>query len=494
MIVGPRLWTPPPTQKIGTVFIRPVAEAKFMTEQLSTPLTHRFIASPIGLLFQSRLFERVKIATVDREFSVLRARAAADLAGTDVDAFLDELDVTSSVDQSLRGKIARALDEHQSAKSRYESLAAEWDGVFWGDEDRSIDERTRLEKERREAGAAWLSPQRTFKFLSKTDLVDIVAFDIPDPEATIEEWGTLSAADVYGPPDTVPEVERSATMRGPDTREYLVRYPSPSPYVDDAAFARVYEPFDAPTDEPLPTLVYGTGLAMACDSIEYWTEEEYVGRELAPEGYRVVLPIPPWHGRREIPGSYTGEPYLARMPVSAIQLYATQAIETAVLVDWARSQGAPTVGVGGLSLGGIVTMFIAAHAGTWPEPMRPDVAIPVAASADIGGLLFESSLSEILGVTGALRDAGWTPELMRELDSLLAAPETPGLAPERIFPVGGLVDEMTQYPTTRETLDRWGVPEENRLEWDCGHFGVTLRAMRTEAFQEFVRGALAVPA
>ncbi len=73
-------------------------------------------------------------------------------------------------------------------------------------------------------------------------------------------------------------------MRGPDTREYLVRFPSPSPYVEDTAYARVYEPFDAPVEEPLPTLVYGTGLAMACDSIEYWTEVEYVGRELAPGG------------------------------------------------------------------------------------------------------------------------------------------------------------------------------------------------------------------
>ena len=123
-------------ERLGTVFIRPVAETEFMTEQLSTPLAHRLIASPIGLLLQSRLFERVKIATVDREFGVLRARAAADLASTDVDAFLDELDVTSSVDQSLWKKIARALDEHQSAKSWYESLAAEWDDVFWGDGNR----------------------------------------------------------------------------------------------------------------------------------------------------------------------------------------------------------------------------------------------------------------------------------------------------------------------------------------------------------------------
>jgi hypothetical protein len=464
-----------------------------MTEQLSTPLTHRVIESPIGFLFQSRVFERIKIATVDREFGVLRARAAADVAGTDVDAFLDALDATEPVDESLRAKIASALDRHEEAKHRYESLADEWDRVFWGEDDRSLDARTSLERERREAGAAWLSPQKTFKFVSKTDLVDIVDFEVPDPETTIEEWGSLSADEVYGAPETTPDVEESATMRGPGTREYLVRFPSPSPHVEDTAYARVYEPADAPTDAALPTLVYGTGLAMACDSIEYWTEEEYVGRELAPKGYRVVLPIPPWHGRREVPGLYTGEPYLARMPVSAIELYATQAMETAVLIDWLRSKGAPTVGVGGLSLGGIVTMFVAAHAGTWPERMRPDVAIPVAASADVSDLLFESSLTEILGVTGALADAGWTPEKMAELDGLLSAPPTPGLDADRIYPVGGLVDEMTQYATTRQTMDRWGVPEENRLEWDCGHFGVTLRAMRTDEFQRFVREALEYP-
>jgi hypothetical protein len=96
---------------------------------------------PIGLLFQSRLFERVTLATVDREFGVLRARAAADVAGTDVDAFLEELDVTAPVEQSLRTKIVRALGEHRSTRSRDESLATEWDGVFWGAGDRSTDGR-----------------------------------------------------------------------------------------------------------------------------------------------------------------------------------------------------------------------------------------------------------------------------------------------------------------------------------------------------------------
>ena len=65
-------WSPTPEQKESeTVFIRPVTETESVTERLSTPLTHRLIASPVGLLFRSRLFECVKIATVDREFGVL---------------------------------------------------------------------------------------------------------------------------------------------------------------------------------------------------------------------------------------------------------------------------------------------------------------------------------------------------------------------------------------------------------------------------------------
>lgn len=133
-----------------------------------------------------------------------------------------------------------------------------------------------------------------------------------------------------------------------------------------------------------------------------------MGRALAPRGYRVVLPIPPWHGRREVPGAYAGEPYLAGMPGSAIESYATQATEIAVLIDWARSTGAPTVGVGGISLGGIVPTLVASHTDTWPTALQPDFAVPVAPSARVDDLLFDSSLTEILGVTDAVQAAGWT--------------------------------------------------------------------------------------
>lgn len=461
-----------------------------MDQQLQTPRIHKVIASSVGRLFHSRLFERFKIASVDREFAVLRARAAADVAGTDVEKFLQELDAPATVDDDLQESIESALTSHQEARHRFERVSDKWDQLFWNGQGSTIEERNHLETKRRQAGGDWVSPQKSFKFLSKTQWVDIVDFAIPDPSSTVEEWSDVSPETVYGPPESIPDVEVSETMKGPGTKEYLLQFSSPSIFIDDEAYARVYEPWDAPADEPLPTIIFGTGLAMACDVMEYWTEEEYVGRQMAPEGYRVILPVPPWHGRREETGFYTGEPYLARMPVSAVELYEAQAKEIAVMTKWAREHDAPRVGVGGISMGGIVSMFVAGHAGTWPESMQPDFALPVAASANVSELLFESSLTEILGVTGALHQAGWNMEKMRNLDDVLTAPSRPGIDPEEIYPVGGLIDDMTKYETLQETLDMWGVPQKNRLEWDCGHFGVTLRAMRTSEFQNFVQSAL----
>jgi hypothetical protein len=117
----------------------------------------------------------------------------------------------------------------------------------------------------------------------------------------------------------------------------------------------------------------------------------------------------------------------------------------------------------------------------------------VAPSARVDDLLFDSSLTEILGVTDALQAAGWTRESMDDLGHLLRARDTAGIDPECIYPVGGLRDEMTQYQPTRTVFEQWGVPESNFTEWDCGHFGVLLRVMRTQEFQHLLTTLLDDP-
>jgi len=66
----------------------------------------------------------------------------------------------------------------------------------------------------------------------------------------------------------------------------------------------------------------------------------------------------------------------------------------------------------------------------------------------------------------------------------------PGIDPGRIYPFGGLDDEMTDYASARAPFDDWGVPQGNRTEWDCGHFGTLLRAIRRDDLRDAIRTAL----
>jgi hypothetical protein len=142
--------------------------------------------------------------------------------------------------------------------------------------------------------------------------------------------------------------------------------------------------------------------------------------------------------------------------------------------------------VGGISLGGVVSTLVASHADAWPTALQPDFAVPVAPSARVDDLPFDSSLTESLGVTDALQAAGWTRESMDDtccaLGTRLASTQS-----------GGLRDEMTQYQPTRTVFEQWGVPEPNFTEWDYGHFGVLLRVMRTQEFQDLLRTLLDEP-
>ncbi len=214
-----------------------------MTDHLRTPLIHKFMVSPAGIVLNTRLFERLKTRSVPGEFRVARARAVADVTADEgVDAFVRKLGIDS--DEDRRERIEDALTAHRHHRRAYESVTDEWDAVFWGGEGVSMDERVELEGERREVSETWATPTSTFRFLTKGATFSPVEYSIPSPESVTETWRDEleSPETVYAPTTTCPTVEQSDSMRGPATTEYLVRFPSPSPYTNDRAYARVYEP------------------------------------------------------------------------------------------------------------------------------------------------------------------------------------------------------------------------------------------------------------
>ena len=376
--------------------------------------------------------------------------------------------------------LRRKLDAHAQRRRAYEHTQEAWDAAFWTASPPPMDRRVTIENQRRERSESYRKPTLAFGRLARN--VAPVAFEVPAPGHVFDEWASEleDPSLLYGAPAPT-SVETSAMMAGPGTREYILRFPSPSNHVDETAYARVYEPVAA--DETLPTLIFHSGLGMMNDSLSYWPEEEYIGRYLAPRGIRVILPEAPWSGRRELPGSYSGEPYLARAPVGLFQSYSAAVQETASLIAWARQRGASRVGLGGMSLGGIVTMFVVGHANNWPEQMRPDVAFPIAFSTDIVRLVQESTITELLGVNTAVQDAGWDSKILSNLTPLLRPPSTPGIDPAAIYPFAGANDDATVYEYAEPTLDEWSVPYRNRTIWPTDHFGVYFHALRDDEIQ-----------
>ncbi|WP_136590012.1 alpha/beta hydrolase family protein [Salinigranum halophilum] len=454
---------------------------------LETPTVHRLLASPLGGVLDTAWFERLKTRSLRREFALQRARAAADVAlGASPREYLRAVGAPPA--PHLSGRIESALAAYASRREAALDAADRWHEVLW-DPASSVDDRLHAERERRRAEHRRRDVADVFGFLVDDHLVPPVDYAVPAVDAVRSKYHTDLAApgEVYGVSERLPRVERSDWVPGPGTAEYWLRFPTPSPYVSDNAVARVYEPPDAGDD--LPTLVFYGGLGMVNDCAAYWPEEAYLGRALASEGVRVVLPDAPWHGRREPLGRFSGESYLARAPESMFQLYATAAVEAGCFVDWAHAEGS-TVALGGVSLGGIVAMHVAGRCSSWPASARPDSVVPVAATGDVDAVLVEGDLSPLLDLDDVLRGAGWYPHL-HELGPLLNPPESCGLDPDRVFPVFGRRDTLVPPHTLTATLDAWGVPAENRTAWDTGHFGTLLRSIRGD-LAPVVERALAV--
>ncbi|RDI70308.1 dienelactone hydrolase family protein [Halopelagius longus] len=459
-------------------------------DRLSTPPRQRLLASPLGSVTATRPFESLKTRSLPRKFAGYRVRAAADVAlGSGPAAFLREADAPPA--PHLHDRIETALARYADVREAYEELLERWEAVFWGDVEAGPDQRVELERERRRISEAHARPNDVFGFLARGHYVPPVKYDVPDPDAAAEKWAHELAEPerLYGFSDAtvteaLPRVTRSATVAGPGTTEFRLRFETPALHVGDTATARVYEPDDA--EGALPTFVFYSGLASLGDLLRYWPEEEAVGRRLAREGYRVVLPDAPWHAHREPRGSYSGEPALARAPIGMFELYAAASKEAGVFVDWARTEGAPRVGVGGVGLGGTVALHVAGRCDLWPESMRPEFAAPVGAPGAVDQTITSSDLYEALDLGDALSAAGWTGRRLRDFAPLLNPPAEPAVNPERILAFYGAADETAPAETTEALVRRWRLPRRNVTEWDCGHVGVRTRLIRGDSYRRAV--------
>ena len=444
-------------------------------DHISRTSFERLVRSAAGGLLLRPWFDDAALRLLTQWFFPLsRGWAAAIAAGGSVDRFLSGSDCGRFSRRLLPSILSRV-------EARYTTLAsiqAEWEGEFFG----SGHGRAEVEALRMSAAAAMMS--------SRTSLVPVhveaplppVAWNVESPASVAHRHGhrLKSASRAFSAPFELSTIEPSRGFLSASGIEGWVRFPAPTASTEGRAWARISTPVVQSSEArpAMPSLIFTHGIAM---------ETEFTGSgrnplgALVTAGVRVIRPEGPWHGRRRLPGSYGGEPVLARGPGGLLDYFHAHVIELGRLVAWARATRGGPVAIGGVSLGALTAQLAAVVARHWPEEMRPDALFLVAPSLSLTAVTFEGSLTRGLGVPWAIRAAGWTLQDIETWRPLLEPFERPVVPPKRIAVVIGMSDDVTLTTGGEALVKAWNLPEDNVFRSPAGHFSASLGLTRDAA-------------
>jgi len=317
----------------------------------------------------------------------------------------------------------------------------------------------------------WLTLQRLrFLDIRFGRPVPPVRFETPSQADIEAAYGGFRAEPwrIYQPPDAIPNIEVSRRVASPFGEDYWLRFRSPSARMGDIAWARVHEPRGVINP---PTFIFGNGICVEFDHYGRATADVQV---LFKYGIRVIELESAWHGRRRVPGTYGGEPFMARSPLGPIDFFGAQAQELAVLIHWCRQQSKAPVAIGGASLGALAALLAASFSPHWPASMRPDAVALLTVADQIDTLIAESSLSAGIGMAEALERAGWSAKDLMLWQGLTQVPDGPPIPPENIVAVLGARDTILPFASGRSLVERWRLPPENTFIGGAGHFSTPL--------------------
>ncbi|HSE78125.1 MAG TPA: alpha/beta hydrolase family protein [Alphaproteobacteria bacterium] len=426
--------------------------------------------TPAGHLLFRPWFDRVALAALTRwVFPASRLWASAEAAEYRLERLLAANPGLS------RARIAPdlllgAMAETQRIRARAIDAERRCDDLFFGGVTADQSVLAGAETARRRTGQNFVATRLRFIYPARRADIAAVDFAIPAEDELVARFGKFRdhPSHAFLPPAESPKIDESAQFTDKWGVRSMLRFVAPSADVGDVAYARVYAP---PKTADPPTLIHCHGVAVESDSIDLAMDEIM---PLVGQGVRVVRPIAPWHGRRRLFGTWSGEPFFRRAPLSAFTLLCGLVQELAVLIAWCKRTSGGLVGVSGVSLGALTAQLAAAHLAAAPAAMRPDALFLVATSDRLDRVALEGTLTRALGLDRALRAAGWTDarlEPWRPFSDPLGPPCVP---PERIVMLLGTEDDVTPYDGGTALAERWRVPKANRFHRRQGHFSVSL--------------------
>lgn len=398
---------------------------------------------------------------------------AAEQAGTSVERFLDVAELSRrNVDEK---KLAEALANTSAARELAQRKEAEWQNAFFGPGTEGPEARRALEETRYAASHAYNLARRHFGFLLRKDPPQMKSATQSPEEISAIYGANFERLTFDGISANAPEIEVSKKIQRPAGVDYWLRFQSPSALLGDTVYARVLEPEGVKNP---PTIIFGHGI---CIEYDHWRGLIDEARTLRAEGFRVIRPVAPWHGRRRPLGSFGGQPMMSRIPGGLFDAFSGAAQEWAVIANWARQQSDAPLAYGGTSLGALIAQFAAEKIGAAAESLRPDGLFLITHSGRMTDATFQGDMANLLGVDLNAEKHGWSRERIEAGLGLLDPARLPAVNPARIVTVLGKRDRITPYASGLSLIDSWGVPDENRFVWDRGHFSMPLTMIRNPA-------------
>ena len=439
--------------------------------------TERRVRGAMGWLLAYPWFDRLSLWMLVRYFFPLsRLWAAATVSRGIPERFLEEIPLLSaSVDLN---RIQGILFQVEAARAAAEAVDATWRNSFFGDTHVSPEALVAIETARRDHHHTLNTTRRQFRFLLKHS-IPIISPQTPSPEEVAAVYGAAleDRTPFFRPPDPMPEVEVSRRVPGSVGTDYWLRFASPSSRLGDTVYAHVHEPEGVRNP---PTIIFGHGI---CVEFDHWhgLVDEVDG--LCSMGFRVIRPEAPWHGRRRLPGHYSGETIVSRTPFGPLDAFCGALREWSVLIHWARQIGSGPITIGGSSLGALMSLLCADVARDWPQALRPQAMLLLTHSGHQQDALMRGALARVWKAREAMEARGWTAEMAERYLPILDPDwnQVPVMGPEQVVSVLGSYDHVTPFDSGLDLLNTWRVPDENRFVWRRGHFSVPMTLIRNTA-------------
>lgn len=415
----------------------------------------------VGTLFARPWFDPTTLFFLRHVFfPASRLLAAADEARGDVFRFHEAVPLAARRTPSRR--LERLLARIERARATANAVDAAWEQAFFSGSTSDEAHRIALEAARLGARHELNSLRWPLRVLAPSG-VPAARMQISTPASAAE---MLKSIDAFDGNVAMPDVAVSQPLPTPAGVDYWLRFPSPSPRLGDMVTARVHEPRGAVNP---PTLIFGHGV---CVDFDHWMGLIDESVSLVQQGFRVIRPEAPRHGRRTPRGHFAGERTISTFPVGIVESMRAAISEWGVLARWARANSSGPLAFGGSSLGAMTAQLAA-------EVAKPDALFLVTHTADMTSVVLDGALSNLWVRPADVAALGWTPELARSYLSRLDAPKTCPVAPDRVVSIIGKRDKVLPYESGRDQLTRWGVPEANIFAWDRGHFTVPATLLRT---------------